>query len=395
MLEQLMLKAGVADSTLNVKQQPSGLDFYFANKANAMHLLDFLRSSVPLRAKLSKRLISQDDSNNTFNYKYTVYAEVAPICKDDLVYIEDKKLVGLLGGCSQLMLVQRVSQTITLVDPVSMRVVGVTNAQYWSHPFKATMSKMELTEYVVLDIERLDSKQKFSAAAVTDQRGFNKQSTFSDKICLAKAFISRASDMGQSDSLEVITHLGNVLQAGDSVLGYDLNNANLAESVKMSRGHVLPEAILVRKHYPDSKARQRKRKFTLKRMAKEEVMGKRDNTEHDQMELDEFMREIEEDPELRGKVNLYKRNQDVETQSMMDEEVELPEIDMDQLLDEMNAVDLTKNNHHQSLNGQIFEDEDDVEPEGLWDVGDSGHSNSNLSSKDRKKNQSRQQKKGR
>jgi hypothetical protein len=43
---------------------------------------------------------------------------------------------------------------------------------------------------------------------------------------LAEAEIARESDLGGNDvTYRVLTHLGHILQAGDSVLGYDLSRA--------------------------------------------------------------------------------------------------------------------------------------------------------------------------
>jgi hypothetical protein len=61
----------------------------------------------------------------------------------------------------------------------------------------------------------------------------------------------KESDFGENDqSYHVITHLGNILQAGDLVLGYDLahsvRNVELFENLP----YAYPDVILVRKTYP-------------------------------------------------------------------------------------------------------------------------------------------------
>lgn len=55
---------------------PGGLDFYYAGKSDANHLLSFLKDTVALKETLSKRLISADEHSNTYNYKFSLYAEV-------------------------------------------------------------------------------------------------------------------------------------------------------------------------------------------------------------------------------------------------------------------------------------------------------------------------------
>jgi len=97
-LEQLLLKHGVCEKAISVKEMPGGLDFFWAHKNDANHLLAFLKNVVPIQDKSSKRLISQDDKSNTKNFKFTIYVEIAPICKDDLCCL-DPKLAQPLVVC--------------------------------------------------------------------------------------------------------------------------------------------------------------------------------------------------------------------------------------------------------------------------------------------------------
>jgi hypothetical protein len=49
---------------------------FFPSRSAAQKCLDFFTGVVPLRSKLSKRLVSQDYQSNLVNYKYTIMAEV-------------------------------------------------------------------------------------------------------------------------------------------------------------------------------------------------------------------------------------------------------------------------------------------------------------------------------
>lgn len=100
-LEQLLLKHNVCEKTLNVKEQPEGLDFYWGHKNQAVHMLvrdsivhlvsglpfswgfcgiasvqNFLQAVVPIRFHTAKRLISEDIQSNVKNYKFTYAVEV-------------------------------------------------------------------------------------------------------------------------------------------------------------------------------------------------------------------------------------------------------------------------------------------------------------------------------
>ena len=107
LLEQMILKHGIHDKALNVKEQHEGIDFYFKNRSHAMMLNDFIMNNFPSKSKQSKQLISLDENNNTYNYKYSFSVELAPICKEDLVLIP-KKLQKELGGSSPLAMVTKV-----------------------------------------------------------------------------------------------------------------------------------------------------------------------------------------------------------------------------------------------------------------------------------------------
>lgn len=391
-LEQLLLKHHAADRAMSVKEQPFGLDFYFGNESGANHLINFLKSVVPIRLKSSKRLISQDDNSNIFNYKYTMYIEIAPISKDDMVLLEPK-LTQILGNISPLMLVSRVTATITMIDPVSMKLVEISGGTYWHHPFRAIMNSKQLTEFVVLDVEKIDTERKEKDESVRDARPFNRQAiSLNDKMCLCKVLIARQSDFGVNDTqFEVISHLGNMLKPGDISLGYELAHANVNDTVKFPRGHRPPEIILVRKHYPNKKNRARRRKFQLKSLPKDETTKpiKKGDQLRAAQELEEFMQEIEEDPELQGKVNLYKKKGAIAASSaeMSDEkamegaeqeedeeDVEYPEVDMNQLLDDLAQVNMNEeaaSDEEAPGRVNIVDEVPDEEPEGNWEVGPS------------------------
>jgi len=116
------------------------------------------------------------------------------------------------------------------------------------------------------------------------------------------------------------THLGSTLQPGDTALGYFLTNANYnSESfadLPLSR---IPDIILVKKTYPNRRKKFKVRNWRLRSVAKE--AGEEGDTSgargaigrmggRDQKKVKEdyeiFLRDLEEDPELRSGINLYK-----------------------------------------------------------------------------------------
>ncbi len=61
--------------------QVQGVDFFFSKRSHAQRFLDFLHGVVPLRYRTDKQLVSHNEQNATYNYKYTFSVEIVPICK--------------------------------------------------------------------------------------------------------------------------------------------------------------------------------------------------------------------------------------------------------------------------------------------------------------------------
>jgi nonsense-mediated mRNA decay protein 3 len=80
----------------------------------------------------------------------------------------------------------------------------------------------------------------------------------------------------------------------------------------MRSGAQLPDFILVRKHYPDRRKKNRKRAWKLKQLSKEiedgvTASGKKSrDVQRNEADMELFMRDLEEDPELRSQVQLIK-----------------------------------------------------------------------------------------
>jgi nonsense-mediated mRNA decay protein 3 len=299
-LEQLFIKHSVAAKAINIKEQPDGLDFFFTGRSPAMHVLGFLQAVVPIRWNTGKRLVSQDLHSNTYNYKYTFAVEIAPICKDDLVLLP-AKVAAAAGGMGPLAVCLRVSSLIHLMDPLTLKRLDLNADKYWRVPFVATLNARHMIDYVVLDVNKASPFSRSAELAQVAPGG---------KFALAEVQIMRAADLGLRDEIiTTLTHLGNVLKPGDHVLGYDVANATLEEVAvaRQQRGRALPEVVLVRKHYPNRKDRQRQRRFKLRQLPKEvsEDMKKSDIRRAEE-DYEQFLQDVEEDPETWAHLNMYR-----------------------------------------------------------------------------------------
>ena len=332
-LEQLMLKHSAHRDTINIKEVKDGLDFYFAQRNQAEKFVDFLTSVTPVRVKKSQELISMDIHTSTKSYKFTYSCELTPICKDDLVCLP-LKLAKSMGNIFPLGLCYRVGTSVYILNPTTLQTADVPTNTYWRSPFKNLADVQELVEFVVLDIEPLNQQ--------------------SGRNFLAEATIARASDLGVNDKTYYCrTHLGGVLHTGDSVLGYHLNGANFnnpqfEDLENSSLASQIPDVMLVKKFY--ARKKKPKRNWRLRRMAKEESEMLPRKQDQNKMEADYemFLRDVEEDPELRQTLALYKekqRKKEADEMSMAETETsvgddDVPKINMAELMDDFEDLNV-------------------------------------------------------
>jgi nonsense-mediated mRNA decay protein 3 len=171
------------------------------------------------------------------------------------------------------------------------------------------------------------------------------------------------------------THLGGILQPGDTALGYFLTRANFNsdefDALDSSR---VPDVVLVKKTYPNRRKKSRARNWRLRSIAKEAnedesgegrgALGRRGGLDQARVEADyeAFLQDLEEDPELRATVNLYKSEQKERLDEKKpggkkggqyamegvegtaeegdDDEVDFPQVKIDELLDHFEEMGL-------------------------------------------------------
>ncbi|XP_047943719.1 60S ribosomal export protein NMD3-like [Salvia hispanica] len=329
-LEQLILKQDAAKSAIRVRQMDQGIDFFFNNRSHALKFVEFLGKYVPIRTRSDKQLISHDPKSNSYNYNYTFSVEISPICREDLICLPPKVAAGL-GNPGPLVICNKVSSSISLLDPFTLRQSFLDADQYWRSNFKALMSSRQLVEYIVLDVEATSSEVNVGGS----------------RCLLADAQIARVSDFGKNDTIfNVRTHLGHILNAGDYALGYDLcsTNSNDIELDKY-KGLVLPEVILIKKSYEEKRQKKRgkPRAWKLRSLNMDvdtPTKGGGGSDEKMASEYEQFLRELEENPDLRFNLSLY-RNKDYqpsEVASVVGVE-DPPSIPLDELLADLDISD--------------------------------------------------------
>ncbi|TFK48954.1 RNA binding protein [Heliocybe sulcata] len=318
-LEQLILKHSAQKDTISVKEVKDGLDFFYSQRSHAIKMVEFLSSIVPVKSKSSEQLLSQDTHSNTANYKFTYSVEIMPICKDDLVCIP-QKLARQLGNINPLTICSRVGNSIHLLDVATLQYSELSAPVYWRTPFDSLATATDLVEFTVLDIEPSGprrGKLVLADAQVAMSGAFRSSSTHDDP----DAIMDYESSSYTNQIYHTRTHLGAILQPGDAVLGFHLSNTNFnSDDYAKLPADRIPDIILVKKAYPNRRKKSRPRNWKLQSIAKEAaedsdpkgVIGRMGGRDQKKVEEDYelFLRDLEEDPELRGTVNLFKAKDD-------------------------------------------------------------------------------------
>jgi nonsense-mediated mRNA decay protein 3 len=221
-----------------------------------------------------------------------------------------------MSNINPLAVCVRVGNSLQLLDPTSLQAAEISSAAYWRTPFDSLATVSDLVEFTVLDVE-------------PDGRARGKYVLADAQVALAGAF--RAHNPDDDDSMDydggraaqiyhTRTHLGAILQPGDTALGYHLTNANFNNADYAALpGERLPDIVLVKKAYPNRRKKSKARSWRLRSIGKEAgeegetgggrgVVGRMGGRDQKKVEEDYemFLRELEEDPEMRGAVNLYK-----------------------------------------------------------------------------------------
>ncbi|OLY78077.1 60S ribosomal export protein NMD3 [Smittium mucronatum] len=334
-LEQLIIKHNMHLETTNIKVVKGGLDFQYADRSKAIKMVDFLQTVVPVRTKSSEQLISHDIHTSISNYKFTYSVEIVPTCKDDLICMS-KKMANSLGQVSPIVLCTRVGGVIKVLDFSNLKTADITSDVYWrGDEISTVLSSSSLKEFYVIDVEPVRSAKNMG------------------KFALADITVQRLSDVGKNNKEFIVrSHLGNLLNYGDTVLGYDLEVSNINNKFfeRLSSENV-PTVVLVKKSYSEKKRKRKQRNWKLKQLNKDEgeLTAKKQAQKKIDNDYELFLRDLEEDPELRQNINLYKSDVPVKSSNSMaidgehiasdddgdefDDGEELPEVPLEELLD--------------------------------------------------------------
>lgn len=243
-IENEIWRASLHNLMLGVEKAKNGLDMFFKQKNQAEKVVTFLTARLPATVKLSKKMVSADRKSNTQKYEHAFLVDVAPLVKHDIVLVPKDRSKG---SGQELMVVNKVSSSIHCISPVTLKKMEISPTKYFAAPFLPLMSPSQLVSFIVLDVEpmpaseseKINTKQASSRTSRKVRKAKGREDVAgeedegSDDLVrnqggiLAEIEIARESDLGCNNiTFRVISHLGHLLLAGDSVLGYDLTHSS-------------------------------------------------------------------------------------------------------------------------------------------------------------------------
>ena len=372
-LEQVILKHKAQSKALNIKEHPEGVDFYFANRAQANSFCAFIHEFLPCQTKTSRQLISVDEKSNEAVYKETFRLEIAPVCQDDLIILSEENYKKM-GGIGPLLLCYKQINNLKFIDPVTFETLDLDNNTYWRYGLKSYIDRKALSEFLILsceeeiDYKKLAEKDKSKRTIKKIVRSKNNNNDGMDIETDNKMNESKTSvntnmtnksqylenlekkledkkikivnvkcirNSGKDENKEIIetrSFLGRKMRPGDVYYGYDLTRINISEDLEgilSKKKEKIPDIILVKKKYNNYK-----RIFKLKHLDMD-VEGEDDDDEEDDekeknakkgkkkkkknqkskdkdRDMEEFMEDVGKNKDLRKNINLYKDNKAIE-----------------------------------------------------------------------------------
>ena len=373
-LEQVILKHKAQNKALNIKEHPEGVDFYFSNRSQANSFCSFIHEFVPCQMKTSRQLISVDEKSNEAEYKETFRLEIAPVCQDDLVILNEDNYKKL-GSIGPVLLCYKQIKSLKFIDPITFETLDLDNNTYWRYELKSEIDRKCLSEFLILNVEEEidykklaenDKSQRVIKKIVNNRKQKKQKMELDDtkssiktnmtnsskymellekkledkKIKIVNVKCIRNSEKEENkEIIEVRTFLGKKMHPGDVYYGYDLTRINISdeneEFLSKKKGKI-PDIILVKKKYNNYK-----RIFKLKHL-KMEVEDENEESEEEKeneenienkknkkkkqkkikknkkknknmdKDMDEFLKDVGTNKEMREYIKMYKDDKAIE-----------------------------------------------------------------------------------
>lgn len=302
-LEQaIRTNANIRKHVLSIDASREGLDFYFLSLPQAQMFSNYLRKVAPMKVSTTQKLVSTDSHSNIAHRKHTITCELVPLCMQDLVVVEKSSKNNKLAG--QLMLITKVKSAVHAISASPTRsklidsMVELSPDGYYKHEksYRVLQASNRLVRFVVLDVELCDVNNDNGSTEL-----YKGPHSGVDKYALADVQVVREHDVGAIDILCCVTHLGNLLQPGDVVLGYDLTTfvGDGDWDANLNNQFVVPDVVLVKKVTPKKGREDDERVENDNKLDSKPKLSKKKQRRHRRKE-NRKMKQLEEQVERMG-----------------------------------------------------------------------------------------------
>ena len=322
-LEQLILKHKMEKKAINIEEMPEGVDFFFSSKHDGGVFAEFIASQIPAKIKISKHVVSHSNQQHIF------IVDIAPVWKNDLIFLSSS-VSKQLGGIGPLVICDRVSSKIRILDPVTFETVELDSNSYFKYEFKSYVDRKCLSEFLIMDIEEeIDYKKKYQGAGNNNnihtlnepsmgEESLMSQSTnykknvslitiVTEELTKCKKYLVKCirNNSENKNVIEMRCHLASKMQPGDIYLGYDLPNINLnyeIDQIIEKNKDKIPEVILIKKKPIDTKENLKLKRLNIESKEVKKKGKKGRENEAEDTEYKEFIEDIMENQELKENV---------------------------------------------------------------------------------------------
>jgi nonsense-mediated mRNA decay protein 3 len=239
--------------------------------------------------------------------------------------------------------VKNITNNIHLIDPLTGQTAQMSGEVFWREPIRPiiTAARSRFVRYIVLGKD----------AVILERNVSRKSTTRRNKAKLATLTVAKEADLGINDvQIEERSHVGYLMKSGDIGVGYDLTDVQFVddEAEEARAAGKYPDVIMLRKLYGGVATNEsdaaRQRMFKLQKLEADNVEAAKDkkakkDKENDDMDEEDFLREVEADKEMRINMNLYKTEiamkklEGGENASVDEDDDDDQQVKLDELLD--------------------------------------------------------------
>ena len=336
-LEQLILKHKAHVKALNIKEHPEGVDFYFSNKSQANTFVGFLQTVMPIKVKFTRQLVSTDLKSNVANYKHTYMVEIAPVCREDLIILDEQQNKDL-GGIGPILLCFKQTNRIHLINPITFETTDMEASVYFKYNFRSYIDRQCLSEFLIMSCEEeVDYKEKYlkernekvqnsqmdidtnnntrlntTHTTIAQQRIGRILEKNDFKIVNVKCMRNNQSNKN-NEIIEIRTHLGKNMRPGNVFYGYDLAQINLSQDLidlMKNKKEKIPDVILVRKKYNTYRKIFKLRHLNMEvdeedEKSKKKKGNKKALKKYQKSDAEQFEQDVGQIKDIRDNIDLY------------------------------------------------------------------------------------------